>query len=555
MSIRLKLLAAITISMLCLGGLAMLGRSSMRDAEQAIVRMLDYHMAAVQQARSAQLAFAVADRALDDAKAAATLSQADAAAAVFRDRIGAFELAWAGLQNTLADPSARADAAGIGRRATVWQDQASGSLTGSSAIGNLAQRAKLDSQRNELTGAIDRLVADTVMRARGDAEHESMALDAGVSHFLWLAGAAAMAVLAGLGWSFHAVSTGIAAASERAARITNGDLKPMAATRRRDEFGTLLQALEAMRVQLDQGAETERQARLDAHQRHEATEHRTVMLDQLTTAFETRAAALVALVGSAADNLSMTANSMNTAAGETDAQADAAATAAAGAGASVDTAASAAEQLAAAITEISNQVAQSTRVAGRAVADARRTDNVVTALADSAERVGAVVRMIGDIAGQTNLLALNATIEAARAGDAGKGFAVVASEVKNLATQTSRATEEVGQQIAQIQCATTEAVQAIGTITQTIQELSGIAESIAAAVQQQSATTREIAGSVQQAAASAGQVAVSIAVVSKAASATERGALDVQAAAGHLSRHAAELSGVVTNFIGGVKAA
>ena len=555
MSIRLKLLSAITISILCLGCLAMLGRSSMRDAQQSIERLLNHHMAAVQLARSAQLAFAQADRALGDAQAAATLPEADTAAAVFRQHVATFGSAWSGLQAALTNSGERDAIAEIGKRATAWQNQAGGLLTGAAAIGQLAQHATLDHQRDELTGAIDRLVADTVVHARYDAERESAALDTSVTRFMELAAVAAAAVLAGLIWVFRALGSGISAASSRAARIADGDLEPVDAARRRDEFGTLLQALEGMRVQLRQSAEAERHAQRDAQQRGEAASRRTGALDQLTATFESRANVLVTLVGSAANTLSATAGSMSVAAGETDAQAGAAAIAAAGAGASVDTAATAAEQLAAAITEISNQVSQSTRVAGKAVADAQRTNAVVKALADSADRVGAVVRMISDIAGQTNLLALNATIEAARAGDAGKGFAVVASEVKNLATQTSRATEEVGQQITQIQNATTEAVQAIGTITQTIQELSGIAAAIAAAVEEQSATTREIAGSVQQAAASAGQVADNVAFVSKTASATGRGALDVKAAASDLSRHAGDLSEVVTSFISGVKAA
>ncbi len=193
MSIRLKLLSAITITLLCLGGVAILGRSSMRDAEQAIARMLDRHMAAVQQARSAQLAFAQADRALGDARAAATLSQADTAAEVFRDRIAAFSGAWGALQAVLDDAGALDTAAQIGTRAAAWQDRAAGLLTGGMAISHLAQRATLERQRDELWGAIDRLVADTTTRAREDAARELASLDARASNFMVLAAIAAAA--------------------------------------------------------------------------------------------------------------------------------------------------------------------------------------------------------------------------------------------------------------------------------------------------------------------------------------------------------------------------
>ena len=119
-------------------------------------------------------------------------------------------------------------------------------------------------------------------------------------------------------------------------------------------------------------------------------------------------------------------------------QAVAVAAAAEEASAGVQTVAAAGEELTASIAEISRQVASRRRITGKAVADAKRTDAIVRALAEGAEKIGHVVGLITNIAGQTNLLALNATIEAARAGDAGKGFAVVASEVKSLANQTAR---------------------------------------------------------------------------------------------------------------------
>ncbi len=233
--------------------------------------------------------------------------------------------------------------------------------------------------------------------------------------------------------------------------------------------------------------------------------------------FQAQIRTMIGVLDQSSTALETTARSMAQTAETTTGQAATVAAAAEEASASVQTVAVSAEQLTSSIHEISHQVAQSTHITRRAVDEARRTDGIVRALAEGANKIGQVVDLITNIAGQTNLLALNATIEAARAGEAGRGFAVVASEVKSLAQQTARATEEIGAQIAQVQAATNDAVDAIRGITTTIEEVSGIAASIAGAVEEQGAATAEIARNVQQVALSTQDVTVNISGVSQAA--------------------------------------
>jgi len=176
-------------------------------------------------------------------------------------------------------------------------------------------------------------------------------------------------------------------------------------------------------------------------------------------------------------------------------------------------------------------------------------------LATGANRIGDVVKLIRAIAEQTNLLALNATIEAARAGEAGRGFAVVASEVKTLASQTAKATEDIGTQIAAIQTSTEEAVGAIRQISAVMGDISGFTTTIAAAVEEQSASTNEIARNIQGAASGAKELASSMGVVSEAIRETNQSAAAVLDVSGALADQAGTLQRAVDAFLTKVAAA
>ncbi len=318
-----------------------------------------------------------------------------------------------------------------------------------------------------------------------------------------------------------------------------------------DEVGDMARAVlvfkESM-IQADEMAAREQEA---ARRREERGRH----IEGLTGEFDTDVSDLLRSLTNSAVEMEQTASTMSKIADGTNERATAVASAAEQASANVQTVATATEELSSSIQEISRQVAQSSTVAERAVTEARHTDEQIQGLALAAQRIGEVVNLISDIAEQTNLLALNATIEAARAGESGKGFAVVASEVKNLANQTAKATDEIGQQIADIQNETRDAVQAIQSITNTISEMSEIAATIASAVEEQGAATTEIARNVEQAAAGTQEVTTNIIEVTQSAGETGTAATQVTSVASSLNTQADHLKVQVEKFLGGVRAA
>ena len=322
---------------------------------------------------------------------------------------------------------------------------------------------------------------------------------------------------------------------------------------RRDEIGDMANTIGVIR----DNAVRDALAKQEAAQREEAERAAQRMADmhKLADSFEAAVSEIIETVTSASTELEAAAGSLTHTATATQQLAVAVATASEQASGNVQSVASATEEMAASVSEISRQVNNSSKIAQQAVKQAEETEEQVTMLTKAAARIGDVSELISAIAGQTNLLALNATIEAARAGEAGRGFAVVASEVKELATQTAKATQEISAQISEIQAATGASADAIKQIGATIGGISQVTTTIAAAVEQQGVATQEIARNVQQAADGTARVAGNIADVNKGATETGSASTQVLSSARSLSSESNRLKLEVQRFLQTVRAA
>ena len=350
-----------------------------------------------------------------------------------------------------------------------------------------------------------------------------------------------------------AVTRNLTGMTQAMSRLAGGDTSSQVpALNRHDEIGAMAKAVQVFK---DNMIDAERLRGEQEEMKRQAEIDKKAALNSLADEFESTVKEIVETVSSAANELQATAQSMAGTADATSVRTTAVAAASEEASSNVQTVAAATEELSASVSEIGRQVDESSKIASGAVQEAERTNAQMLELSEAAQRIGDVVKLINDIASQTNLLALNATIEAARAGEAGKGFAVVASEVKNLATQTAKATEEISIKISEMQAVTDGSVQAIGAIGQTIARLNEIASTISRAVGEQLAATGEIANNVQQAATGTQEVTSNITEVTQAAGETGAAASQVLSAAGELARQSGALQSNVVDFIARVRAA
>ncbi|MDX2104340.1 MAG: methyl-accepting chemotaxis protein [Alphaproteobacteria bacterium] len=413
------------------------------------------------------------------------------------------------------------------------------------------QLAVVRDSATELTDQVERIAALAVETNRTAGSEARAAIEESRTYQSALL-LAALVVSGLLVWLLvgRRVVARIAGLTNAMAALAAGDKTVVVPRGGAAELVAMADTLEVFRAQaLENDRLAAERREMESRASSERREARLALADRL----EHSVRGVVETLTRAAGSMQRSAEGLTTSAERTSQRAQSVAAASDQANVNVETVATAAEQLTASIAEISRQVATSAQIATDAVTQARDTSGTVADLAAGAARIDDVVRLVADIAEQTNLLALNATIEAARAGEAGRGFAVVASEVKNLASQTSKATDDISRQINDVRQSTEAAVGAIQGIITTIERIDRIAASIASAVEQQGAATAEIARNVQEAARGTHDVTRIIGEVSAAAGETGLNAAEVRTAANDLATGAATLDREVTSFIAGIR--
>ncbi|CTQ54954.1 Methyl-accepting chemotaxis protein 4 [Roseibium album] len=365
-----------------------------------------------------------------------------------------------------------------------------------------------------------------------------------------LVGALLLAIAAVAGYfAARTVTNPIARVVDAMSRLATGDTKVgIDDANRSDEIGDMCKAVTVFKDNAVQRKELEDRARGEQDRERQ----RQALLENLIKEFKSVMTDRLETVGEQMSRMREAATTLDGLATNAKSESDHAGSASNNASENVAAVAAATEEMTATVQEIANQTEATTKIVTETVEAAETTNQNVATLSEAAEHIGSVVNLIRDIAEQTNLLALNATIEAARAGEAGRGFAVVASEVKELAEQTSKATDEISGRITGIQNSVKDAADAIENITVKVSDIKGLTSSVAGAIEEQRAANQEIARSARSASDSTGTAASSMGTVSGAVQQTSEEASAVNAASDLVSEASSNLAQDVEQFLADV---
>jgi methyl-accepting chemotaxis protein len=398
---------------------------------------------------------------------------------------------------------------------------------------------------------LDHTVADLVRITQDNVERGTSALIGTLNHSRVLLLIVAIASIAAAVWVGvlyvqRRLVERLISISTAMRQLAAGDAdSPLPSISTHDEMGEMARALQVLRA-----GEIERRKLIDRERAEQQTQRlRASSVDSIIDEFRAAVSSVVTTLSTNASAMEMTARGLSAIASEADAQARAVSVSSETTSSNVRTVADATEELGASIHEINKQAGQTRGVVKRAAEIAHSAHELGEQLSAGSNRIGDVVKLIRDVAEQTNLLALNATIEAARAGQAGRGFAVVANEIKQLASQTAKATEDITAQIAGIQSSTTAAVDVIQSINAVTDDIARFTSAIASSVEQQNNAAQMITRNVQGAATGVTQLAGNMTEVTKAIGDTNRFASEVIDVAHTLSAQTNTIDKAVEDFL------